>query len=74
MPIKCLRTDRGGEFNSTEFNDFCKQHGAKRQLTIAYTPQQNGVTERKSRTVMNLVRVVLTEKKVSKRFWPEAVL
>lgn len=63
MPIKCLRTDRGGEFNSTEFNDFCKQHGVKRQLTTAYTPQQNGVAERKNRTVMNLVRAIRSEKK-----------
>ena len=29
MPIKCLRTNRGGEFNSAEFNDICKQHGVK---------------------------------------------
>lgn len=73
IPIKCLRTDRGGEFNSTEFNDFCKQHGVKRQLTAAYTPQQNGVAERKNRTVMNLVRAILSERQVPKSFWPEAV-
>jgi transposase InsO family protein len=34
--VKCFRTDRGGEFNSNEFNDFCKQSGIKRQLTTAY--------------------------------------
>ena len=39
LPIKCLRTDRGGEFTSLEFNRFCEQNGIKRQLTIAYTPQ-----------------------------------
>lgn len=72
MSIKCLRTDRGGEFNSAEFNDFCKQQGVKRQLTTAYTPQQNGVAERKNRTVMNLVRAMLSEKKVPKTFWAEA--
>ena len=38
VPIKCLKTNRGGEFNSAEFNDFCKQHGAKRQLTTALYP------------------------------------
>ena len=68
MSIKCLRTDRGGEFN-----DFCKQHGVKRQLTTAYTPQKNGVAECKNRTVINLVRAMLTEKKVPKNFWPEAI-
>ena len=41
--VKCFRTDRRGEFNSNEFNDFCKQSGIKRQLTTAYTPQQNSV-------------------------------
>lgn len=35
----------GGEFNSEDFNKFCKQHGLKRQLTAAYTSQQNGVAE-----------------------------
>ena len=74
MFIKCLRIDRGGEFNSAKFNDFCKQHGVKRQLAIAYTPQENGVAERKNCTVMNLVRAVLTKKKVPKRFWLEAVM
>jgi len=73
MFIKCLRTDRGGEFNSEEFNEFCKQHGIQRQLTAAYTPQQNGVAERKNRTVMNMVRCMLSEKKMPKSFWPKAV-
>ncbi|GJV88201.1 retrovirus-related pol polyprotein from transposon TNT 1-94 [Tanacetum coccineum] len=71
--IKCLRTDRGGEYNSTEFKEFCKEHGIKRQLTTAYTPQQNGVAKRKNRTIMNMVRAVLSEKEVPKSFWPNAV-
>lgn len=71
--IKCYRTDRGGEFNSNAFKDFCKEHGIQRQLTTAYTPQQNGVTEGKNRTVMNMVRSMLSAKKVPKSFWPEAV-
>jgi transposase InsO family protein len=37
-PIKVLRTDRGGEYNSHEFVIFCENHGIKRQLTAAYTP------------------------------------
>lgn len=45
--ITCLRTDRGGEFTSNEFEEFCKDQGICRQLMAAYTPQQNGVTERK---------------------------
>ena len=61
--IKCLRTDRGGEFTSNEFGEFCKANGIIRQLTTAYTPQQNGVAERKNRTVMNLVRCNLLRNK-----------
>lgn len=71
--IKCLRTDRGGEYNSIEFNEFCKENGIKRQLTTAYTPQQNGVAERKNRTIMNMVRAILSEKEVPKSFWADAV-
>ena len=73
MPIKCLRTNRGGEFNSAKFNDFCKQHGVKRQLITTYTPQQNGVVERKNCTIINLVSSMLTKKKVPKNFLHEAV-
>jgi transposase InsO family protein len=69
-----LRTDRGGEFTSDKFKDFCNEHGIKRQLTTAYTPRQNGVSERKNRTLMNMVRSMLAGRCVPKRFWPEAVV
>lgn len=71
--IKCLRTDRGGEYTSMEFSDYCKEQGIRRQLTTAYTPQQNGIAERKNRTVMNMVRSMLSTRKVPKVFWAEAV-
>jgi len=71
--IKCLRTDRGGEYNSNAFKEFCKEHGIKIQLTTAFTPQQNGVAERKNRTIMNIVRAALLEKEVPKAFWPDVV-
>lgn len=71
--IKSLCTDQGGEFISREFTNFCVDNGIKRQLTTAYTPQQNGVAERKNRTIMNMVRSMLSEKKIPKTFWPEAV-
>ncbi|GAU51653.1 hypothetical protein TSUD_414750 [Trifolium subterraneum] len=71
--IMCLRTDRGGEFTSNAFNEYCSAHGIKRQLTTAYTPQQNGVSERKNRTLLNMVRSMLDGKCVPKTFWPEAL-
>ncbi|GAA0162208.1 transmembrane signal receptor [Lithospermum erythrorhizon] len=74
MSIKCFRSDRGGEFNSTEFNTYCEDNGIKRQLTNAYTPQQNGVAERRNRTIMNMVRSLLSAKKMPKYFWSEAAV
>ncbi|KAL0287793.1 UNVERIFIED_CONTAM: Retrovirus-related Pol polyprotein from transposon TNT 1-94 [Sesamum angustifolium] len=73
MSIKILRSDRGGEYNSQEFENFCEEYGIKRQLTAAYTPQQNGVSERKNRTIMNMVRSMLKSSGVQKNCWPEAV-
>ena len=57
--LKCARSDRGGEFLSTEFILYCEENGILRQLTTPYTPQQNGVVERRNRTIMGLVRSML---------------
>jgi hypothetical protein len=62
-----------GEYLSKEFAEFCSKHGIERQLTTLYTPQQNGVAERKNQTIINMVRSVLVEKGVPRSFWPEAV-
>ena len=71
--IKHLRSDRGGEFMSSEFNDFCNVSGIQRQLTMSYTPQQNGVSERKNRTVVEMAKTMLHEKGMPYHFWAEAV-
>ncbi|CAA7016056.1 unnamed protein product [Microthlaspi erraticum] len=71
--LVCLRTDRGGEYSSKAFEEFCRENGIKRQLTAAYTPQQNGVAEMKNRSVMNMTRCMLLEMSVPRRFWAEAV-
>ena len=68
-----LRTDRGGEYLSTEFKSFLIENGTQHQMTAAYTPEQNGVAERLNRTWVNLVRSMLTHKKVTKGFWAEAL-
>nr|GEW79168.1 retrovirus-related Pol polyprotein from transposon TNT 1-94 [Tanacetum cinerariifolium] len=56
VAIQGLRTDRGGEFTSLEFTTFCNDNGIHRKLTAPYTPQQNGIAERKNRTIMNMVK------------------
>ncbi|KAL4278845.1 hypothetical protein GQ457_03G040090 [Hibiscus cannabinus] len=54
--IKILRSDRGSEYTKNLFEDFCKEHGIIHQLTVRYTPQQNGVAERKNRTILDMAR------------------
>ncbi|BBH01574.1 transposable element gene [Prunus dulcis] len=71
--IKKLRSDRGGEYTSLDFSKFCEEVGLERQLTVAYSPQQNGVAERKNRTVMEMARAMMHEKKIPLKFWAEAV-
>ena len=71
--IKILRTDRGGEYVSNEFLNFCKAHGIQKQFTARYTPQQNGIAERKNRTIMEMARNMLASKNLPNEYWGEAV-
>ena len=71
--IKCLRIDNGGEYTSDEFKNFCKEEGIKRQFTVPYTPQQNGVAERMNRTLLDRTRAMLRTAGLAKSFWAEAV-
>ncbi|CAL2249603.1 unnamed protein product [Prunus armeniaca] len=71
--IKALRSDRGKEYTSKEFNKFCEDEGAEHQLTVGYAPEQNGVSERKNRTIMEMARSMIFEKGLPNKFWAEAV-
>ncbi|KAI5334921.1 hypothetical protein L3X38_025054 [Prunus dulcis] len=71
--VQCIRSDRGVEFLSTDFLEFCEANGIQRQLTMAYTPQQNGVVERKNRTVIEMAKSMLHEKGMPYFLWTEAV-
>jgi transposase InsO family protein len=68
-----LRTDRGGEFTAHTFGEYCAGEGIQRQLTAPYTPQQNGVVERRNQTVLGMARCMLKTMGVPGRFWGEAV-
>eukprot|EP00253_Pinus_taeda_P027603 PITA_27603 len=70
--IKCLRSDRGGEFTSDEFFNFCEKHGIKRQFSTARTPQRNGVVERMNITIQQMARAMLDETETPATFWGEA--
>ncbi|GJQ93568.1 zinc finger, CCHC-type containing protein [Tanacetum coccineum] len=73
MKVRMLRTDRGGEFTSNEFTKYCKENGIARQLTAPYSPQQNGVVERRNRTVLSTTRSMMKAMKLPLNFWAEAV-
>ena len=71
--IKVVRSDRGGEYTSMAFMEYCEEQGIRRFLTAPYTPQQNGVVERKNRIILDMVRSMLKSKRMPKEFWAEAV-
>ena len=71
--VKRIRSDNGGEYTSEEFKKYCKDHGIIMENTIPYTPQQNGVSERMNRTVMETARSLLHHAGLPLTFWAEAV-
>lgn len=68
-----LRTDNGGEYTSKEFQEYLKAHGIHHETTVPHTPQQNGVAERKNRTLIEAARTMLSHAKLPKTYWAEAV-
>ncbi|KAF2359941.1 Reverse transcriptase RNA-dependent DNA polymerase [Trinorchestia longiramus] len=71
--IKILRIYNGGEYVSTDFERFLKVNGIVHQKTVPKTPEQNGVAERMNRTILEAVRAMLSDSKLPKTFWAEAV-
>jgi transposase InsO family protein len=72
--IKRVRSDRGGEYFSNLFTLFCEEHGIIHERTPPYSPQSNGVAERKNRTLTDLVDAMLDTAGLSKEWWGEAIL
>ncbi|MCO5570400.1 hypothetical protein L7F22_024121 [Adiantum nelumboides] len=72
LKVKSIRSDKGGEFLSENFARWCKSEGIRRQLTTPYTPSQNGVVERKNRTIMELARAMLAHASLPRSYWAEA--
>ncbi|XP_022008232.1 uncharacterized protein LOC110907579 [Helianthus annuus] len=80
--IKVVRSDRGGEYYGRHtdigqvpgpFFNFCKEHGIVNQFTMPGTPQQNGVAERRNRTLMDMIRSMLANSNLPKFLWTEAL-
>ena len=71
--IKILRSDRGGEYLSQEFQDYLKENVILSQWTPPYTPQLNGVFERRNRTLLDMVRSMMIHANLPKSFWGDAL-
>ena len=71
--VRKIRSDNGGEFISQAFHRFCSERGIARQFSTPNTPQQNGVVERKNRTVQEMARTMLSQSDLPLSFWGEAV-
>ncbi|KAK9074195.1 hypothetical protein SSX86_006792 [Deinandra increscens subsp. villosa] len=72
--VKILRSDNGTEFTNNNMKVFCKKMGINHQTSCAYTPQQNGVVERKHRHLLNVSRALMFQSGVPLRMWTECVL
>ncbi|GJW99492.1 putative ribonuclease H-like domain-containing protein, partial [Tanacetum coccineum] len=71
--LKNIKCDIGTEFKNRVMSEFCEKKGIKKEFSIARTPQQNGVTERRNRTLIKAARTMLADFKLPTTFWAEAV-
>ncbi|GKB25736.1 putative ribonuclease H-like domain-containing protein, partial [Tanacetum coccineum] len=71
--VKIIGCDNGTEFKNRVMSDFCEKKGIKREFSVARTPQQNGVAERRNRTLIKAARTMLADSKLPTTFWAEAV-
>ncbi|GJZ41865.1 retrovirus-related pol polyprotein from transposon TNT 1-94 [Tanacetum coccineum] len=73
VKVKQIRTDNGTEFRNHELESFCDEKGISQNFSSPYTPEQNGVAERKNRTLIEAARTMLNGLVLSKHFWTDAV-
>lgn len=71
--IKKLRSDNGKEYVNHNMKNFLKHEGIEHQLTVRYTPQQNGTAERMNRSIVEKARTLLSDSGLRKEYWAEAV-
>ena len=69
--IKALQSYNGHEFASYQFKDICREYGIKREMITPYNPQQNGITERKNGTIMEVTKVMVHDQELPMHLWVE---
>jgi len=73
VSIKGLRSNGGGKYFSNEFSEYLKEHGIQRKYSCSYSPQQNGIVERKNKHIAKIARAMLNEMNLPNYFWVEVV-
>ncbi|KNZ50464.1 hypothetical protein VP01_4410g1, partial [Puccinia sorghi] len=68
-----LHSDRGCEFINSTMEEYCKEHLIKCRTSDPYTPHQNGLVERHNRTIIESLRTILTDSKISRQYWSDIV-
>ena len=71
--LKCLRSDRAGEFTSREFEEFYNDKGIKRQTSAPRTPPHNGIAERRNISAIDCARTLMMEKNIALKYWRKVV-
>ena len=72
--IKCVQSDNGKEYRNHDLDQYLENCGINRRFSIPHTPEQNGVAERKNRTLVEMARCLLISSNLPSSFWAEAVL
>ena len=70
--VKALRSDNGGEYILNKFKELCSKEGIRRELIVSHNPQQNGVAERKNKTIIDAARAMLHDQGLPMNLWTEA--
>nr|GFA13717.1 putative ribonuclease H-like domain-containing protein [Tanacetum cinerariifolium] len=73
LKVKIIRCDNGTEFKNTDLNPFCELKGIKREFSVPRTPQQNGIAERKNKTLIEAARTLLADSLLFIPLWAETV-
>jgi hypothetical protein len=73
LKVKKIRSNNGSEFKNLQVEEYLEEEGIKHEFSAPYIPQQNGVVERKNRTLIDMARTMLGEFKTPEWFWSEVV-
>jgi transposase InsO family protein len=71
--LKAILSDNGTEFRNASFNEFCLEYGIDQQFSTPRVPQQNGVIERKNRTLVEMAGMMLDGHRTPRRFLADAI-